>query len=94
MKCKLQRKLCYTAKRVNKKSNFQTSQKMLEIQVKGQVAVIQVGKCFGRGKKKTLVVKRSVKPVAEPKIMMGKGGKLKKNSGISIKKNPNQTKVV
>jgi len=34
------RRLCYTEKLVNKKRDFQTSQKMLEIQVREQTAVI------------------------------------------------------
>lgn len=44
MKWKPQRRLFYTEKHVNKMSNFQTSQKMLEIQVKEQVDVLYVGK--------------------------------------------------
>lgn len=89
MKCKPRGRVFYTEKRVNKKSDFQTSQKMLEVQVKGQMAVIQVGKCF-EGEKKKSWSSRDLRPVAESKIMMGKGGKPKKNSGISIKK-PHQT---
>lgn len=80
----MQRSLHYAKNCVNKKNNFQTSQKMLEV----KVAVKQVGKCF-EGGNKPLLVKRSV---AESKITMGKWEKLKKNSGISIKTTKNNHK--
>lgn len=85
MRCKAQRSLHFAKNCVNKKSNFQTSQKMLEV----KVAVKQFGKCF-EGGNKPLLVKRSV---AESKMMMGKWEKLKKNSGISIKTTKKTTKI-
>lgn len=76
MKCKPQGRLFYTEKHVNKKGDFQTSQKMLEVQVKGQVAVIQIGKCF-EGEKKILVIKRS-ETCGRIKNYDGEGGKAEK----------------
>jgi len=94
MKSKPQTRLFYTENHVNKNDDFQTSQKTLEIQVTGQVAVSQVGKYFEGGGKKTLVVERFERPVAESKMMIGKGGKLKKCSGISIKKSQRNNDIL
>lgn len=67
---------------------------MLEIMVKGQVAAIQVGKCFEEEKNKTLVVEESMSSVAESKMMMVKGRKVKKNGSRQLKKLTTNSKQI